>query len=64
MKNEKLLSQELILIDQLLESVDTQEEYDCLVTRAQHICPFWVQPSERSVARVDASYSMLKGGAM
>ena len=33
MENEKLLSQELALIDQLLDLVGSKEEYDCLVDR-------------------------------
>ena len=47
MENEKLLLQELILTDQLLECVGTKEEYDDLIARAKEICPFWLPPAER-----------------
>jgi hypothetical protein len=47
MENEKLLLQELVLTDQLLECVNTKEEYEDLIARAKEICPFWLPPAER-----------------
>jgi hypothetical protein len=64
MENEKLLSQELNLIDQLLDLVSSKQEYDCLVARARQICPFWLAPSARSGVKVCDSQSMVKGGAV
>lgn len=44
----KILTQELNLIEELLHLVNTEEEYDGLVARAKEICWFWQPPSQRS----------------
>ena len=62
MENEKLLVQELILTDQLLECVGTKEEYDDLIARAKEICPFWQPPSERQSFDFCFMFQDVKGG--
>lgn len=47
MENIKILTQELGLIEDLLQSVNTKEELDCLIDRAKQICPFWITPAKR-----------------
>jgi hypothetical protein len=63
MENEKLLVQELILTDQLLECVSTKEEYDDLIARAKEICPFWQHPSERQSFDLSFMLQDVKGGS-
>ena len=62
MENEKLLSKELALIDELLELVCEKEEFDILVARARWICPFWIPAWQRSGPDCLA-YQRVKGGA-
>jgi len=45
----KILLQELNLIEELLHLVNTEEEYDDLVARAKEICWIWQPPSQRPV---------------
>ena len=61
----KILTQELNLIDELLQMVNTKEEYDYLVARAKEICPGWLAPDEKdnelsSFALIFSS--LMKGG--
>lgn len=64
MENEKLLSQELALIDQLLERVEKKEEVDLLIARAKHICPFWLPPGKRDEIEVFSAFEQVKGSAV
>ena len=63
MENEKLLVQELELIDELWELAGTKEEYECLVARARQICPFWLPPGKRDGIEVFSALEQVKGGA-
>lgn len=60
----KIISQELELIDKLIELVNTQEEYEYLLADARKICPGYIVPSERQQLGLSVvSSSSLKGGA-
>ena len=64
----KILTQELNLIEELLHLVNTKEEYDYLMARAKEIIPFWLQSSDRTEEvsprdfEVIALSQTLKGG--
>lgn len=62
MENKKSLLQELKLIDQLLELVNTKEEYDYLTAQAEEICPYWKIPCQRHFLDWFFYSYWLKGG--
>lgn len=55
----KILTQELNLIDDLLQLVNTKEEYDDLVARAKEIFPQYISPVQRQKLEL-LSLSLLK----
>jgi hypothetical protein len=60
----KIISQEWKLIDELLELVNSQEEYEYLLARAKEICPESRTAGERQRCGVPLVFSLsLKGGA-